>query len=334
MRWTRALVYRSRPGLRAGRAPMPRASIRRPTGSRTAARCGRHAGVQRRFPGRPLLRQRLAHHRRDGRDLVAAAEARRRHLVRDRRRVGQARHPRSRSGRGYIRYAFPPTAGLRIARTDFVPDNRRAALYGLMLANPAQTREDRDRQGRRPLRADGRLPVDRQRGPPHRGRQPDRHPRLPGRPARVHRPRHAPRRHAARLRRAGRLHPRARGGRDRRGLPRSADRHGLCRAPTTTSPPSACDDGPHGKGVGGQLRYRVTIGARGVETVWIAVAGSDRGLDDARNELDHGAAGPRRPAARQARRRATSSPRARSSTCPATAGCRRPSTGASRTSPT
>ena len=46
--------------------------------------------------------------------------------------------------------------------------------------------------------------------------------------------------------------------------------------------PSACDDGPHGKGVGGQLRYRVTVGARAVETVWIAVAGSNRGLDAAR----------------------------------------------------
>ena len=43
------------------------------------------------------------------------------------------------SGRGYARYAFPPTAGLRLARTDFVPDGRRAALFGLTLANPAQT---------------------------------------------------------------------------------------------------------------------------------------------------------------------------------------------------
>ena len=50
--------------------------------------------------------------------------------------------------------------------------------------------------------------------------------------------------------------------------------------------PSACDDGPHGKGVGGQLRYRVTVGARAVETVWIALAGSDRGLDAAREELN------------------------------------------------
>src|SRR5918999_1230708 len=42
------------------------------------------------------------------------------------------------SGRGYVRYAFPPAAGLRLARTDFVPDGRRAALFGLTLANPTQ----------------------------------------------------------------------------------------------------------------------------------------------------------------------------------------------------
>ena len=36
--------------------------------------------------------------------------------------------------------------------------------------------------------------------------------------------------------------------------------------------PSACDDGPHGRGAGGQLRYRVTVAAGDRETVWIAVA--------------------------------------------------------------
>ena len=46
-----------------------------------------------------------------------------------------------------------------------------------------------------------------------------------------------------------------------------------------------CDDGPFGKGAGGQLRYRVTLGSRTAQTVWIAVAGSDRGVADARKEL-------------------------------------------------
>ena len=37
--------------------------------------------------------------------------------------------------------------------------------------------------------------------------------------------------------------------------------------------------------MGGQLRYRVTLGSRTAQTVWIAVAGSDRGVADARKEL-------------------------------------------------
>ena len=41
------------------------------------------------------------------------------------------------SGRGYVRYALPPINGLLMRRTDFVPDGRRAALFGLELANPA-----------------------------------------------------------------------------------------------------------------------------------------------------------------------------------------------------
>jgi hypothetical protein len=49
--------------------------------------------------------------------------------------------------------------------------------------------------------------------------------------------------------------------------------------------PSFCDDGPFGKGAGGQLRYRVTVGARDSETLWIAVMGSDQGPRDARGEL-------------------------------------------------
>jgi hypothetical protein len=58
-----------------------------------------------------------------------------------------------------------------------------------------------------------------------------------------------------------------------------------CAASDSTSPPSACDDGPFGKGTGGVLRYRVTIPAHGSSTLWIAVAGSDQGLAAARSEL-------------------------------------------------
>ena len=41
------------------------------------------------------------------------------------------------SGRGYTRYTLPALEGLRLRRTDFVPDGRRAALFGLELSNPA-----------------------------------------------------------------------------------------------------------------------------------------------------------------------------------------------------
>ena len=43
------------------------------------------------------------------------------------------------SGRGYTRYDLP-AAGLELRRIDFVPDGRRAALYGLELGNPARRR--------------------------------------------------------------------------------------------------------------------------------------------------------------------------------------------------
>ena len=188
------------------------------------------------------------------------------------------------SARGHIRYAFPPTAGLRLARTDFVPDNRRAALYGLTLANPSQTAKTvtvkvdvhselmgaypwtgsvghptaADNLIDIPAYQDGRLVfTDRGTLP---GAQPHDYAALVG---------------STRAPEAGETGAGFRG-------PQSGT---ACTADQEVAP-SACDDGPHGKGVGGQLRYRVTIGARGVETVWIAVAGSNRGLDDARKELD------------------------------------------------
>ena len=47
--------------------------------------------------------------------------------------------------------------------------------------------------------------------------------------------------------------------------------------------PSACDDGPFGKGTGGELTYSLALPANGSQTVWLGVAGSDQG----------GATGPR-----------------------------------------
>ena len=187
------------------------------------------------------------------------------------------------SGRGYARYAFAPTAGLRLARTDFVPDGRRAALFGLSLANPSQTAKTvtvkvdvhSELMGAYPWTGsqghptaadnmtdiaaylDGRLQFTDKGALP--GAQAHDYAALVG---------------STRAPEAGETGAGFRG-------PQPGN---VCQAGSEVAP-SACDDGPHGKGVGGQLRYRVTIGARGVETVWIAVAGSDRGLEDARREL-------------------------------------------------
>src|SRR5581483_590909 len=58
-----------------------------------------------------------------------------------------------------------------------------------------------------------------------------------------------------------------------------------CAASDGTSMPSQCDDGPFGTGTGGELDYKVTVGAGATTTLWIGVAGSDQGLADARAQL-------------------------------------------------
>src|SRR4051794_14103439 len=48
--------------------------------------------------------------------------------------VGQA--TKFTSAQGHVRYDLPGLSGLELSRTDFVPDGRRAALFGLDLKNP------------------------------------------------------------------------------------------------------------------------------------------------------------------------------------------------------
>ena len=45
-------------------------------------------------------------------------------------------------------------------------------------------------------------------------------------------------------------------------------------------PPSACDDGPVGRGAGGQLRYSVSLRPGQTQTVWFTVAATRKDLDD------------------------------------------------------
>jgi len=55
--------------------------------------------------------------------------------------------------------------------------------------------------------------------------------------------------------------------------------------PTAPEQTVNCDDTAYGKGTGGQLRYAVKVPAGGT-TVWFSVAGSDRGLADAKAQQD------------------------------------------------
>ena len=60
----------------------------------------------------------------------------------------------------------------------------------------------------------------------------------------------------------------------------------MCTSSDGTSAPSDCDDGPFGHGTGGELQYAVTVPAGASRTLWVAAAGSDQGVGDARSELD------------------------------------------------
>ena len=168
-------------------------------------------------------------------------------------------------------------------RTDFVPDGRRAALFGLELANPTAAARTvtvkvdvhSELLGAYPWAVDdARAPsgnltdiatfenngltfIDRGTLP---GGQPHDYTAL-----------------VASTRAPGR-------GRGRRPSHRGPQPGAICKD-GDKSAPSVCDDGPFGKGTGGQLRYRVTLGSRTAQTVWIAVAGSDRGVADAKKEL-------------------------------------------------
>jgi hypothetical protein len=192
-----------------------------------------------------------------------------------------------RSGWGYTEFDLPATAGLRLERTDFVPDGRRAALFGLTMTN--------SRPGARTVtvKVDAHselmteYPWSFDNTPHARDQLPDtaRFDEQTG---------------ALVFREQGVLHPNA-SPHDYTALVAS-DRDPVSGETGTSpneyrgpqgmnvcmaqEPPSACDDGPFGKGNGGQLRYEVTVPGRGSETLWIAVAGSDEDPASARSELD------------------------------------------------
>ena len=170
-----------------------------------------------------------------------------------------------RSGWGYTRMKLPDTGGMKLERTDFAPDGGRAVLFGLKLSNPAAAAksvtvkvdshselmshypwgspDDAERERLNLARHgafDGRSLEFREQGTPH----PNAGARLGSAVARS-RPD------------AGET------GTGPLGLP---GRAGLC----TTESQFDCDDGPFGKGTGGQLRYDVRVKGHDSTTLWIA----------------------------------------------------------------
>jgi hypothetical protein len=191
------------------------------------------------------------------------------------------------SGWGYTRMDFPDASGLQVSRTDFAPDGKRAALFGLRLRNPgaAKTVEiavDAHSEltshypwsWTTPNAVDfnaadtgaftGRSLEFRDTGNEVSG----------------------PHDWAA----AVGSNVRPDGGETGAGHWGSQSAAVLCTAESQFF----CDEGPSGKGTGGQLRYTVKVPAHGEKTLWVGVAGSDKGTAGARSELDGALASPAR----------------------------------------
>jgi hypothetical protein len=191
------------------------------------------------------------------------------------------------SGWGYTRYDLPDTAGLKVERTDFAPDGRRGALFGLTISNPGAARTAKlsvdahsELMGHYPWGFGGVTPNASD-NIADQGSFDGRHlvftddGALPG----------APEHHYAALVGTA-LTPDSGviGGQFWGPQPGHS-----CTGTETGAPaepkPSQCDDGPFGRGTGGELTYTLSLPAGGSKTVWLAVAGSDKGVATAQQEL-------------------------------------------------
>jgi len=178
------------------------------------------------------------------------------------------------SGSGYAQMDLPGPKGLSVQRTDFVPDGRRGALFGLTLratggrVRPVVTVDAHSElmsaypwgwttpsatsfnQQDSAAASDGRVVFSEPRG------------------------------WAATVG-ASRQPIDTATGPDFRG---PQDPPVIC--PSDGPAPARCDDSAAGKGAGGRLRYQLDIPRGGSETLWIAVAGSEAGRSAATSELD------------------------------------------------
>ena len=181
--------------------------------------------------------------------------------------VGEA--TRFTSGRGYVRYDLPPASGLSLRRTDFVPDGRRAALYGLELSNSGGAAKTVT------VKADVHSEL--MNAYPWAWTTPSAASNLADtaaveRGALVFSDASVGTAYAA----SDRAPVSAETGPGFRG-----PQPGTVCAADSQSLPRGCDDGPFGRGVGGRLSYKVTVGPRSSETVWIAVAAGRSELEGA-----------------------------------------------------
>jgi hypothetical protein len=191
------------------------------------------------------------------------------------------------SGWGYSRYDLPDTAGLKVERTDLAPDGRRGVLFGLTITNPGSARTARlsvdahsELMGQYPWGFTGVTPNASD-NIPDKGSY-DGHGlaftddgALPG----------APEHHYAAVVGTASTPDSGTIG-DQFWGPQPGHR---CTGTETGAPadpkPSQCDDGPFGRGTGGELTYSLSLPAGGSRTVWLGVAGSDQGLAPAQREL-------------------------------------------------
>ncbi len=191
------------------------------------------------------------------------------------------------SGWGYSRFDLPDTAGLKLERTDFAPDGRRGALFGLKITNPGAARNVKlsvdahsELMGHYPWGFAGVTPNASD-NIADKGSFDDQSlvftddGALPG----------APEHHYAALVGTA-LKPDSGAIGDQFWGPQPGHR---CTGDEPGAPadpkPSQCDDGPFGRGTGGELTYTLSLPAADSKTVWLAVAGSDKGLASARQEL-------------------------------------------------
>ncbi|MBV9918011.1 MAG: hypothetical protein JO153_16030 [Solirubrobacterales bacterium] len=191
------------------------------------------------------------------------------------------------SGWGYTRYELPSIDGLRLQRTDFAPDADRAVLFGLTLTNPGAAKTvsvkvdaHSELMGAYPW-GDPKLTPNASGNVPDQGRFDGRALAFTddgtvGGGAPVH--------HYGAVVASDRT-PASGVAAASGGAYRGPQTGTVCAASDSTSLPRACDDGPFGRGTGGELRYSITVPAHGSQTVWVAVAGSDQGLASAQSEL-------------------------------------------------